>query len=89
MRKCISFASFFVLINGIPKGHFGCSRGIRQGDPLSSLLFLLVAGVLGGLLRKVVEVGMIEGFALGHGNVVVTHLQFVDDAILFCDNFQQ
>lgn len=27
--KCFSLASFSVLLNGVPKGHFGCSRGIR------------------------------------------------------------
>lgn len=53
------------MVNGVPKGHFGCSRGLRQGDPLSPLLFLMVAGVLGGLLRKAAEVGMFEGFLPG------------------------
>lgn len=44
--KCVSMASFSVLLNGVPKGNFGCNRGICQGDLLSSPLFLLVAGVL-------------------------------------------
>lgn len=29
MRRCFSLASFSVLINGVPKGHFRCSRGLR------------------------------------------------------------
>lgn len=57
-------------------------------DPLSSLLFILVAGVLGGLLGRAVEVGMFEGFSLGNGDVTLSHLQFADDTIIFCDNSQ-
>lgn len=65
MWKCFSLVSFVVLINGVPKGHFGCTRGLRQGDPLSPLIFLLVTGVLGELIGKAMEVEMIEGFSMG------------------------
>lgn len=68
-----------MLLNGVPKGHFGCNRGIRQGDPLSPLLFLLVAGVLGCMLERTATVGMFEGFSPRNGGLVVSHLQFADD----------
>lgn len=84
--KYISLASYSVLLNEIPKGHFDCSRGIRQGDPISPLLFLLVAGVLGSMLEKaaeVGEVGMFEGFSPGNGKPMISHLQFANDTIIF------
>lgn len=56
--KCVSMASFSVLLNGVPKGNFGCGRDICQGDLLSPLLFLLIAGVLSGLLGRSAKVGM-------------------------------
>ena len=48
---CISTVRFSVLVNGSLAGFFGSSRGIRQGDPLPPLLFLLVKEVLSRLLK--------------------------------------
>ncbi len=41
VKTILESAKLSVLINRSPYGFFGCSRGVRQGDPLSPILFFL------------------------------------------------
>jgi hypothetical protein len=44
VHHCISTIRFSILINGSPLRYFSSSCGLRLGDPLSSLLFVVVMG---------------------------------------------
>ena len=84
---CISTANFSILINETPLDFFRSSRGLRQGDPLSFYLFLLVMEVLSQLLFRARSGGFIEGFKVGNTNGIgrdMLHLLFADDILLFC-----
>jgi hypothetical protein len=88
IKSCISTVQFSILVNGSPARFFGGSRGLRQGDPLSPLLFLLVMEVLSKMFQVTEEAGLIRGFlagVLGGTEVRISHLLFADDTIVFCD----
>lgn len=80
---CVYLASFVVLINGAVSTFFKAERGLRQGCPLSPLIFLLVAEGLSRFLKEAVRRSNLIGLILAHG-INLTHLLFVDDILLFC-----
>jgi hypothetical protein len=71
-----------ILVNGSPTEEICIKRGLKQGDPLAPLLFLLVAEGLGGLMRKALERGRFQPFKVGRGGMLVSILQYADDT--FC-----
>ncbi|KAB2601289.1 hypothetical protein D8674_002294 [Pyrus ussuriensis x Pyrus communis] len=80
---CVSSVKFAVLINGQAGKSFVPSRGLRQGDPLSPYLFILVGEVLSKLIQGAVDQGSLEGVKIGGSGPVISHLFFADDTLLF------
>ena len=61
---------------------------MRQGDPLSPLLFVLVMEALGRMLDKTVHDGHMSGFGVGRvkgRSLAVSHLLFANDTLIFYD----
>lgn len=50
ISQCISVVSYSILLNGSPTGFFKPSRRLRQGDPLSRLLFIIGSEVFSRML---------------------------------------
>ena len=72
MKSCI-------LTNGYSSKYFDISRGIRQGDSLSALLYVIQAEPLACLIRKTDE---IQGIQVTN-KVEVRISQYVDDTVLY------
>ena len=73
-------------INGEVGPYFRPSCGVRQGDPLSPLLFNSAVDALAEILEKAKNSGHITG-VLGHliPRVGVTHLQYADDTMIMVE----
>jgi hypothetical protein len=86
IMKLVKGGSLCVRINDENSSFFKPGKGLRQGDPLSPLLFNLVADVFTRMLLKASSVNLISGL-LPHiieGGVI--SLQYVDDTLLFLED---
>jgi hypothetical protein len=83
---CLTSVNTTVLVNGTPTDFFRCHRGLRQGCPMSPMLFLLVIEALSRMINQAVETGTFKGLKVAPG-IHISHLLFVDDVlILGADN---
>uniref|UniRef100_A0A8I6WK33 Reverse transcriptase domain-containing protein n=1 Tax=Hordeum vulgare subsp. vulgare TaxID=112509 RepID=A0A8I6WK33_HORVV len=85
--KCLLFqGTFTVRINDTTGPYFVGGKGIKQGGPISQLLFNLVADVFSKMLTKATRHRLISGLLT---NVIpggIISLQYADDTLLFIEN---
>ncbi|XP_074290339.1 uncharacterized protein LOC141617068 [Silene latifolia] len=80
---CVTTTSFTISLNGSRFGYFKGERGLRQGDPMSPLLFMLCLEYFSRILRVVTEKPEFRYHSLCRG-LKLSHLAFADDLLLFC-----
>ncbi|GKE20707.1 RNA-directed DNA polymerase, eukaryota, partial [Tanacetum coccineum] len=69
-----------VIVNGSPTEEFQIYKGLKQGDPLSPFLFILVMESLQVSFQRVVDAGMLNGISLDP-SLYLSHMFYADDAI--------
>lgn len=78
--QCLGLFTLHGEKNGF-RGILKIHKGLKQGDPLSPFLFLIVAEGLAGMVQKAVATTRFKGFEVNEA-INFSILQFVDDTIL-------
>ncbi|GJV23172.1 RNA-directed DNA polymerase, eukaryota [Tanacetum coccineum] len=69
-----------IILNGSPTEEFEFGKGLKQGDPLSPFLFILIMESLHLSFQRVVDAGLFHGVKL-RDTVTLSHLFYADDAV--------
>jgi hypothetical protein len=86
IMQLVMSGSTAINVNGEVGSYFRSSCGVRQGDPISPLLFNLAVDALAAILEKAKIAGHITG-VVGHliAGGGVTHLQYADDTMILVE----
>ncbi|KAK1645894.1 hypothetical protein QYE76_063699 [Lolium multiflorum] len=82
ISQLVSGGQTAISINGEVGPFFRNKRGVRQGDPLSPLLFNFIGEALSGILTAAAKAGHIHGLASHLMPGGVSHLQYADDTLI-------
>ncbi|XP_043700056.1 uncharacterized protein LOC122650731 [Telopea speciosissima] len=74
-----------VLVNGGLEGFFSVERGLRQGDPISPMIFIIAEEVLCRGLTSLILERKVSPLRGPRGIQTPSHYLFVDDIFIFSD----
>lgn len=84
IMECVCLAKYQICHAGRRFGSIIPTRGIRQGDPLSSYLFLICMEGLSILLHEYEKRNNLLGIQIAKGAPRLTQMFFADDTYIFC-----
>lgn len=82
IMACVEGVNYAVIVNGFPSSFFLAQRGLRQGFPLSLLIFILALNSLSLHIKKAVKENRCLPLKISR-NVSISHNLFVDGVIFF------
>ncbi|GJV78901.1 RNA-directed DNA polymerase, eukaryota, reverse transcriptase zinc-binding domain protein [Tanacetum coccineum] len=87
IRAFLNSSRASVLINASPTSKFSIQRGLRQGDPLSPFLFILVMEGLHCAISNAVNSSLIRGVKIGSSDIILSHLFYLVLGYYFIHTF--
>ncbi|GJZ27081.1 RNA-directed DNA polymerase, eukaryota, reverse transcriptase zinc-binding domain protein [Tanacetum coccineum] len=82
IQECLRSARTSILVNGSPTSEFSIKRGLRQGDPMSPFLFILIMEGLHIAIEDATQSNLIKGVSFGNPGMRLSHFFYADDVIL-------
>nr|GEY75654.1 RNA-directed DNA polymerase, eukaryota, reverse transcriptase zinc-binding domain protein [Tanacetum cinerariifolium] len=80
IQWCLNSAMGSILVNGSPTPEFKFHRGLKQGDPLSLFLFILVMESFHLPFKNILNAGLYKGIQIDE-SLTLSHLFYADDAM--------
>ncbi|GKD85945.1 RNA-directed DNA polymerase, eukaryota, partial [Tanacetum coccineum] len=80
INGCFETATGSVLVNGSPTSEFQFYRGLKQGDPISPFLFILIMETLHLSFKRVIEANLFKGISI-NASFSRSHLFYADDVV--------
>jgi len=88
MQHIFNSGTSSVLLNSVPGKVFHCKRGVRQGDPLSPLLYVLASDLLQSMVNKARSDNILQlPIPLQHSQDFPI-LQYADDTLVIMEACQ-
>lgn len=86
MEQFITGGSVAIKVNDSSGRYFQTKKGLRQGDPLSPILFNIVADVLTTMIERAKNAGQLNGIVPQLVQDGLSILQYADDIMLFMEH---
>nr|GFB54053.1 RNA-directed DNA polymerase, eukaryota [Tanacetum cinerariifolium] len=77
---CLNSAMRSIIVNGSPTPEFKFHKGLKQGDPLSPFLFILLKETLHLSFKNILNAGLYKGIQVDE-SLTLSHLFYADDAV--------
>ena len=85
MKLSFSTGTSLVLLNGSLAKVFHCGRVVRQGYPLSPLLFVLAVDLLQSIINRAKDQGLLNLPLALHNSSDFPILQYADNTLIFME----